>query len=235
MRSDGEPSSCSVATSAGPGHGPLPSAFSINGYSIESPNGGRLTIAERTGAEEVDTPERAEETRAPERAEAPAGCAAPTSNPTASRPADREARHQLIGAYDNRAHALPPCPTTPRGTAGLLGSRRPDRGECHRRDEYRQQGHEGQRLLPLRALRLRTADVLRSPRGRARRAPRARRRAVERGPQRARSSESHRVAGRGQARLPHHTPHHLSARRQQRPCSHPGCVPARVRALSQAV
>jgi hypothetical protein len=39
----GEPSDFNVATNAGLGHGPLPSAFSIKGYSIDRPNGERLT------------------------------------------------------------------------------------------------------------------------------------------------------------------------------------------------
>src|SRR5208282_3765281 len=41
--SGGEPSRCSSVTSAGGGHGPVPSAAAITGYSIERPTGGIVT------------------------------------------------------------------------------------------------------------------------------------------------------------------------------------------------
>src|ERR1700722_19806876 len=107
MGSDGEPSSRKVATNAGLGHGPGPSAFSISGYSNDSPNGERCTS--------VACALRGREVRDVAVATDPP---AENGSPTTSRPADRVARHQFTRAYDNRANASYSRPTPPCGTAG---------------------------------------------------------------------------------------------------------------------
>ena len=200
MRSEGEPSSRNVATSAGLGHGPAPSAFSISGYSSESPNGERCTStgARCAGAMDGRAARRASRRRAfgvawdadrrgARRSGARAGCA--------PRP-----RFEVPRRAGSPTEWRATSSSTPMITVRMLPTRAPRRlavllaclalggllaAVATAAQSAAPKGTKASVVLSLWALRLRTEHVLRPARGRARRAPRPRCRALERGAQQA--------------------------------------------------